>query len=390
MLHSATTILRSMTDTIVNQEINWIDSDEQLDKCCLAWSEQSLLALDTEFVRETTYYPIAGLIQVNDGVQTYLIDPLKIDDWYPLIELFEDEQITIAMHSCSEDLEVLQMEVGTVPKNILDTQIAIAFLGAPSSLGYAKLVERELGHVIPKAETRSNWLQRPLSKPQIQYAALDVEYLYTLAENLQSQLKEKGRLDWVREEGRRIYRHFKQLQDVNNSFKRIKSAWKLSPQKLAVLVALSKWRENYAQQKDIPRNRVIKERSLFELALHCPKHVSKLRDIDGMPERIIRSQGDTIIELVKRACELDEESLPSALPAPLAKADQEQYRALKSAIHSYADELDIAPEFVLKKKDIEALFRLQQTDSWTEIDAYFEGWRKNSIADRVQVLLKEL
>lgn len=379
-----------MIDTIVNQEINWIDSDEQLDKCCLAWSEQSLLALDTEFVRTTTYYPIAGLIQVNDGVQTYLIDPLKIDDWYPLIELFEDEHMTIAMHSCSEDLEVLQMEIGTVPRTILDTQVAVAFLGAESSMGYAKLVEKELGHVIPKGETRSDWLQRPLSKPQIQYAALDVEYLYTLAENVQKKLEERGRLDWVKEEGRRIYRNFKQLQDVNNSFKRIKSAWKLPPQKLAVLIALSKWRENYAQQENVPRNRVIKERSLFELALHCPKHVSKLRELEGVPERVIRSQGATIIQLIKTACKLEEDALPELIPAPLGKPDQEHYRSLKTKIHAYATELDIAPELVLKKKDIEALYRLQQVESWGEIDMYFDGWRKNVIAEKVTSLLKEL
>ncbi len=380
----------TVTDELINHEIKWIDSNERLEECCVKWEEAQLLALDTEFVRTTTYYPIAGLLQINDGSCTILIDPLEIDDWYPLVELFESESLTIAMHACSEDLEVLQMEIGSVPKCILDTQIATAFLGGAASLGYANLVQRELNVEIPKSETRSDWLQRPLSKPQVQYAALDVEYLYVLAKKLENDLVHVDRLDWVKEEGRRLYQNFKRLQDVNHSFKRVKSAWKLSRRKLAVLVALCRWRENYAQQHDIPRNRVIKEKALFELALNCPKHISKLRTIEGISERVIRSQGATIIRLVAEQLNLDEADLPAALEAPLTKADQEPYKLLKSRIHALADALNIAPELLFKKKEIEALYRMKMNDEWPAINDFFVGWRANVVADEVKEALNTI
>ena len=380
----------TVTDELINHEIKWIDSNERLEECCGKWEEAQLLALDTEFVRTTTYYPIAGLLQINDGSCTFLIDPLEIDDWYPLVELFESESLTIAMHACSEDLEVLQMEIGSVPKCILDTQIATAFLGGAASLGYANLVQRELNVEIPKSETRSDWLQRPLSKPQVQYAALDVEYLYVLAKKLENDLVHVDRLEWVKEEGRRLYQNFKRLQDVNHSFKRVKSAWKLSRRKLAVLVALCRWRENYAQQHDIPRNRVIKEKALFELALNCPKHISKLRTIEGISERVIRSQGATIIRLVAEQLNLDEADLPVAIEAPLTKADQEPYKLLKSRIHALADALNIAPELLFKKKEIEALYRMKMNDEWPAINDFFVGWRANVVADKVKEALNTI
>lgn len=379
-----------MTDELINQDIHWIETDAQLEQCCNNWSGLPLLALDTEFVRTTTYYPIAGLIQINDGLATYLIDPLKIDDWYPLVELLENPELTIAMHSCSEDLEVLQIELGTVPVNILDTQVAIAFLGGESSMGYAKLVELELELEIPKSETRSDWLQRPLSRPQIHYAALDVEYLFQLAKKLEQKLIDCGRLTWVQEEGHRLYKNFKRLQDVNNSYTRVKSAWKLSPRKLSVLVALAKWRENYAQQHDVPRNRVVKERTLFEIALNCPKHVAKLRAIEGIPDRVIRDQGATIVANVIEQLNKDESELPEALPGPLSKSDQEQYKKLKSEVNEIADGLGIAVEHVLRKKDIEALYRMKLNENWPAISEYFSGWRKSAISDQVTSILKAI
>lgn len=379
-----------MSLELLKQPIEWIDSDALLERCCLKWEACSLLALDTEFVRETTYYPIAGLIQVNDGEVTYLIDPLEISDWYPFIEILDDTNRTIAMHSCSEDLEVLQIEVGTVPAKILDTQVAVALLGQAFSQGYAAVVKNELGCEIPKSETRSDWLKRPLSQPQIQYAALDVEYLFILAEKIIGELTQRDRLSWALEEGIRLFKNFKQLQDANNSYLRVKSAWKLSPRKLAVLMALSRWREDYAQQENMPRNRVIKERALFELALSSPTHISKLRDAEGVSERIIRSQGATLVRTVCEQLAIDESELPAPLPTPLTRAEQDNYKKFKATVRSFAENIDIAPELVLRKKEIEHLFRLMQNNQWDDIETSFSGWRAEIIAETVIKALKEL
>lgn len=178
-----------MSQDLVKQPIIWVDNDDQLEQVCESWMELNMIAVDTEFMRSQTFYPIAGLIQVNDGERNYLIDPSAIQDFFPLVDIFDNENILKVLHSCSEDLEVFQHTFGCVPKNILDTQIAAAFVGHSYSLGFANLARDVLNVDLPKGETRSDWLQRPLSVAQIQYAAMDVEYLYILATELIASLK---------------------------------------------------------------------------------------------------------------------------------------------------------------------------------------------------------
>jgi ribonuclease D len=375
---------------LIKQAIHWIDSNDKLEAICEQWMDLELLALDTEFIRSSTYYPIAGLIQINAGDGNYLIDPQAIDDWYPLIEVIDSDQRIVAMHACSEDLEVLQLELGSLPKNIFDTQIAAGFLAMEANQGYGKLVNSVLNVELPKSETRSDWLQRPLSQSQVNYAALDVEYLYQLAEKLATELKSKERFDWVLEEGRKAFKQFKKLQDANLSYLRVKSAWKLSPRRLAVLQSLCQWRENYAQKKNVPRNRVIKDSGLLQLALSTPKHISKLVDIDGLSERTVRKQGRTLIELIRENLETSEDKLPSALPSPLAKEDKETFHKLKTQVQDLAVDHGLAPEIAFKKKEIEQLFRLQKAALWSDVDDCFYGWRRDVFAAPITKVLKEL
>lgn len=375
---------------LLKQPIHWITSNEELEALCDTWQDSTLLALDTEFIRSSTYYPIAGLIQINAGNGNYLVDPKAIDDWYPLIDLIDSDDRIVAMHACSEDLEVLQLELGTLPKNIFDTQIAAGFLAMEATLGYAKLVNNVLGVELPKSETRSDWLQRPLSQSQIHYAALDVEYLYQLAAKIIAQLTEQGRLDWVLEEGRKAFKQFKKLQDANQSYLRVRSAWKLSQRKLAVLQSLCQWRENYAQKENVPRNRVAKDNVLMELCLRAPKHTSKLQEIEGLSERIVRKQGRVLIDLILTQLEVADEALPPALPAPLAKEDKEPFHKLKTQIHELASAKGLAPEVAFKKKEIEQFYRLKKLDLLSELSDCFYGWRKDVFAHGVTQALKEL
>ncbi|HEY0892485.1 MAG TPA: ribonuclease D, partial [Cellvibrio sp.] len=162
---------------LIPSEPIWIDQDDQLTELCAVWRKQAAIAVDTEFMRSDTFYPIAGLLQIGDGKGCYLIDPLAIKNLAPLRELMLDTAVTKVLHSCSEDLEVFQRWLGVVPAPLFDTQIAAAFAGLGFSLGYSGLVKNLLTIEIPKDETRSDWLQRPLSVAQLNYAALDVAHM---------------------------------------------------------------------------------------------------------------------------------------------------------------------------------------------------------------------
>ncbi|WP_096084437.1 ribonuclease D [Agaribacterium haliotis] len=379
-----------MSDSLLKQPVHWVDSDAELERLCDSWQNTKLLALDTEFIRTSTYYPIAGLLQLNDGQATYLVDPTCIDDWYPLIELLDDKQRIIAMHACSEDLEVLQQCLGCIPAQIFDTQVAIAFAGGAASMGYAALVEQELGLALPKAETRSDWLQRPLSKAQLMYAALDVEYLFELAQLLFARLEQQHKLDWVLEDARRQYRQFKANQQGRQAVDRIKNSWKLIPRKLAALQRLADWRENLAQMDDVPRNRVIKEGALYELALSMPKHISQLRKIEGISDRIVRKHGEHIVELIAGVEALPDDQLPEPLPKPLNKSEREKLQALRAFINAQADNLAVAPELIFRKKDCERILRLAAAESWQPLEAMLQGWREQQLGSALRQFLKEL
>jgi len=207
---------------LVKQPIHWVETQSDLLNWCTQWQQKKLLAVDTEFMRSQTYYPKAALLQVNDGENNVLIDPTANIDFSALKALFADPAITKALHSCSEDLEVFHRIFSTVPVNILDTQIAAAALGYGFSIGYGKLVEAILKIELPKSETRSDWLQRPLSQSQISYAAVDVEYLYTLAELFITALEEKNRLHWVREDCDKLLNDFSSGQNPELAYLRVR------------------------------------------------------------------------------------------------------------------------------------------------------------------------
>ncbi len=369
-------------EKLVKQNIQWIDTQSELEKCCSTWREKELLAVDTEFMRSRTYYPIAGLIQVNDGTTNYLIDPVTIGDLSAFNTILADSGIVKALHSCSEDLEVFHRLFQNLPNNIFDTQIAAAFTGYGFSVGFANLVKASLGVDLPKSETRSDWLQRPLSIAQINYAALDVEYLFQLAEQLRKALTESGRLAWVEEECERVLAGFHDSQNPELSYLRSKSAWKLTPEQLAVLQALSKWREQTAQMRDVPRNRVIKEHTLFTLALKQPSHPKLLKSYDGITERVIRADGAAIIDVIRAGQSLSAAQLPEQMPRPLTSAQNKTMQLLREHVQQVADKLDIPCEILVRKKDYEAIIRsgLYGTPRH-ELPATLEGWRRAIVGD---------
>lgn len=243
-------------------EIQWIRDDASLAQQCREWRTQPYLALDTEFMRVDTFYPAAGLVQVGDGRQEWLIDPLLIQDWSPFAELLEDERVVKVLHACSEDLEVFLRLTGSLPVPLFDTQLAAAYLGMAHSMGYSKLVKEVLDIDLPKDETRSDWLQRPLTEMQMRYAADDVQHLAQVYLALDARLSEEKRA-WLLEDGAELVANLCRESDPREAYREVKLGWRLRPQQLAVLRELCAWREEQARLRNRPRNHVLRERTLW-------------------------------------------------------------------------------------------------------------------------------
>lgn len=375
--------------------VHWVDSDAVLAELCTRWQRLPMIAVDTEFMRSQTYYPKPALVQVNDGAGNYLVDPLAIEDFSPLRTLLLNDAVVKVLHSCSEDLEVFQTLLGAVPSRIFDTQVAAAMSGYGFSMGYANLVQQVLHVDLPKAETRSDWLQRPLSQAQTLYAAIDVEYLLVIAEKLRDQLQREDRLAWLEEDAARMAAALASVQDPDSFYLRVKSAWRLKPVELAILQKLASWREAVAQKRNVPRNRVLKEHLLVALAQQKPEHIGQLRKYDGMTERMIRADGATIIQLIEDAQAEDPSAWPKPLPKPLSPALTALMKTLKARVQALADQLNVTPEVLLRKKDYELLVRsaakATKTGEPIELPGNLRGWREEVLRELLlQVLTAEI
>ncbi|MCY1402602.1 Ribonuclease D [compost metagenome] len=367
-------------------DIHWIGDDASLASHCAQWLRLPYVALDTEFMRVDTFYPIAGLIQVGDGQRAYLIDPLLISDWSPLATLLDAPAVIKVLHACSEDLEVLLRLTGSLPMPLFDTQLAAAYLNLGFSMGYSRLVQDVLGIELPKGETRSDWLKRPLSETQVSYAAEDAVHLAEVYEKLRPQLSDE-KYAWVLEDGAELVAQLRREVDPNELYRDAKLAWKLSRAQLAVLRELCAWREREARARDLPRNRVIREHSLWPLARTQPDNLSALAKIEDMHPRTVRQDGEFLLGLIKQAGSIAPAEWPPALPEPLPIEASTLLKQLRAIGQAEAERLSIAPELMLRKKTLEALLKSGYPNGPYQLPESLRGWRRELMG---QALLDSL
>lgn len=366
--------------------IEWIRDDQALAAQCAAWQALPFIALDTEFVRVDTFYPKVGLLQVSDGHTAFLIDPLGISAWAPLAELLAAPGVVKVLHACSEDLEVLARLTGQLPAPLFDTQLAAAYLGLGFSMGYSRLVQEVLGIELPKGETRSDWLQRPLSELQVSYAAEDALHLAEVYQALRPRLSDE-RFGWVLDDGHELVAQWGREVDPRELYRDARLGWKLTPVQLAVLRELYAWREEQARLRDVPRNRVVKEQTLWPLARFQPNNLSALAKIDEMHPRTIRQDGETLLALIHDAAHTPEAELPAPLPEPLPMEAAGVLKQLRAVGQAEAERLGIAPELVLRKKVLEALLRSGFPNGPYTLPDTLRGWRRERLG---QALLDNL
>ena len=368
-------------------EVSYITSDEEFATLCRRWQDSFAIALDTEFMRTNTFYAKIGLLQIADEDAVYLIDPLEIKDWDCFRELLINSNCIIVVHSASEDLNLLLTHTACLPKNLFDTQLAAAFLGLGFSLSYQALVEQQTGITVEKGETRSDWLRRPLTENQLQYAANDVIYLLDIANTLRDALISKSRLSWFEAETETMLKAAEQVEDEmywSTLYAGISNAWKLSDEALRLSRRLCLWREAESRLRNRPRSWIVKDNDLQAIAVA----VAQAAVVDEGLLRSVKVQEPKFLQryardLSKILNEQDSDSTPlnrSNLNYPVEGSDRKTLKSLQKIVEDKAIQYQLAPELLGRKKHLlDIIKRFNQTGklNW---GGGQENWRQEILA----------
>ncbi|MBR9727091.1 ribonuclease D [Shewanella intestini] len=356
---------------------DYIDNDSDLIKLVEQYQQAKLLVLDTEFVRTRTYYANLGLIQAYDGVTLALIDPVAIHDLSPFWQLLSNPQITKLLHSCSEDLEVFAHYGQCQPAPLFDSQIAASLCNMGHGLGYAKLVQACLDVEIDKGESRTDWMKRPLSDAQLNYAANDVSYLYNLYPQLVEKLQESKRLSWLLEEGERITEGRLSPANADEAYLKVKNAYQLLPKQLACLKVLAKWRLEKAVSRNLALGFVLKDHALIALAKKQPTNLAALNNLVDLTEHEKRYHGKEIVRLIEH---VDYTQLPEPLDVIALKSGYKAaFKNVKTLLTGVSEEQQVPMEFIGSKRLIHEFMVWLFNNKQGQLPLLKTGWRAQVI-----------
>lgn len=356
---------------------SWVDTTSGLADALDVWRAAGRVGMDSEFVRVSTFFPLPGLYQVATEAGCSLVDPLAVADWKGFAEWLADRATLKVMHACSEDVELLAHHVGVRPSAVFDTQLAAALLGPEMAIGYRALVERELGAVVSKSETRSDWRRRPLSEKQLRYAAADVAHLLPLHDRLSARLHAAGRHHWHDEEAGRVVAGAGPTA-AENLYRGIAGAGRLDVRGLAVLRAVCVYREEKARALDKPRNHILPEALLLSVAEAVPVTLAAVEHVLSA----FSHHAPGVLAAVSTAVSLAAEALPQPLPEALSPGERERLDRLRTMSESVARQLNVAPGFLASRRALEALV-LWQRDRSQPVPAHFAGWRADVFASHL-------
>ena len=342
-----------------------------------ALEPHSVIGLDTEFMRERTYFAELCLVQVAAGTQLTGIDPLLNDDQAPFWNALADREWVV--HSARQDLEVIYQTHAVLPATLFDTQVAAGLAGYAPQLGYAGLVKELFAKELPKTHTRANWAKRPLPDALLEYAAEDVEYLLPIREALADRLDALGRLDWAMADSALLLDHSLYDTDVGNAVERVKAARGLRGRRRVAASLLAGWREERAIRINKPRQWILRDNALVEIATRLPQSVSALKAIPDMPPRVAQRSGSELLALVERSGR--EETAYRPPPAP-DEAQKALLKKMQAIVASVAGDLGLANEVVASRKELSAVIIRNDRDS-----RVFQDWRRELIGDELLALL---
>ena len=363
--------------------INIIRDNNTLKKFCKKCINEKVLAIDTEFIRENTYYPILCLIQIASNSFSAVIDPLSKIDLQPVWEILSNKNILKVFHAGRQDIEIFFNLTGKIPTPVYDTQIASMFCGLGDQVSYDKLVNNFLNLTISKESQFSNWLQRPLTNKQIDYALSDVNYLIKIFPLIKKIIRETNREDWVEKELACLSN--KKIYDINpiEIWKKIKIK---NPKReiLNILKYLAEWREIECKKRNIPRNRLIRDEILVTLSQLKPINIFSIKKIRGIPKSINDKDLNEILKIIKFSCEIEPEKWPK-IPKYSKKlnVNKASLDLLKLLLAYCSQKSGLAEKLIADADELRLILDGQMNDL-----KVFKGWRNEIFGKFVDQLLK--
>ena len=359
----------------MSADFDLVQTPAALDEHIARWRAAPWLAVDTEFVREETYYAQLCLVQVSDGGTPVLLDALACDPAPLFAFLFEPGSVKV-FHSAGQDLELFVQRGGDCPRPLFDTQVAAALLGHGEQLGYAALVERRLGFTVDKSLSRTDWSKRPLSDAALTYAADDVRHLAVIYPPLRDELAARGRLAWLEAECERLTDPRRYRSDPAGAWRGVRGIGRLAPEAQHVAARLAAWREEEAIRRNRPRRWILDDGAICQLASRRPDTLAALAQVEGLSTRRIERSGEALLALL---------AAPVAETAPLvteqreSPAQKQKTQLLLEALRTRALEAQIAPTLVATRSDIE---RLVREGPAAEIPL-LNGWRRELLGEEL-------
>ena len=367
----------------------YVTTDEDLPELIQKLEDCEILAVDTEFVREKTYFHRLGLIQIGGNGVYGAVDPISVKNLDPLLELLKRRDKTKVFHAGKQDLEILYRLTGEVVQPIFDTQVAASMIGWGAQISFAKIVKKVTGKTINKSETYTDWCRRPLRQSQIDYALDDVRYLIPVYHRLVKQLDKLNRREWVQEEHRDLVdpANF-ELPDPQKMYLKVKNFRTLKPRNLAVLRELAAWREEQAMQRNCLAKSIIRDEPLLEIARSLPKTCKEISDIRGVNSREVNSNGEKLLKLIQKGKNISEDRYPEVPESSHYSTGKGVEELLAAFVQIRSEVLKIEPHMLADRKMIHSFVEFHEKKEDLEKHPLFHGWRKELIGSDLHLLLE--
>ncbi len=364
-----------------------VEELDKLDDLAQSWLELTELALDTEFERRTTFYAKLALLQVYDGQAIYLIDPLKTGCPESLKQVFANQDIVKILHSCKEDIEVLFTEWGCKIANLFDTQVAYHMVEDEGSIGYARIVEKYTNVILSKQQTQSDWIKRPLSSAQLNYAANDVLYLIYIYQNLKARLINSNLIELFETECSEIVALSVDRATEQAGYREAKEVDRLNSRDLSLFKLLFEWREKVARRDNRTKNHIIKDQQLVQMAILKPTHKAAINSLQDLHPRSVRKYADSWIKIIEQWNNSEPDPLPVVVNPRDIVAIKPLVQEWEKQIKLIAKQQQLPVGLIMSKRIMRKLAYAMLTN--TSPPALWSGWRKRLLEDGLMQKTKQ-